>query len=212
MEPAMESARTRVYVVDDDPLLRKAIVRLLEQAERQAVTFDSAKAFLLAYPSLQTGCILMDLTMPGMNGFELQQRLIEKGCRWPVIVLTGHSDNANVVRAMAAGAMAFLEKPVRQAELYAAILKAEAYLAGSTDAFPDPELARRVSQLTRRETDVLSGVMEKKGNKEIAAELGIRETSVKGYRRKAMKKIGAKNTAELVMLTLRAGFKVRPRS
>lgn len=208
----MESARTRVYVVDDDSLLRKSIVRLLEQAERQARAFASAKAFLLAYPSLQPGCIVMDLTMPGMNGLELQQRLIETGCRWPVIVLTGHGENDNVVRAMAAGALAFLEKPVRQAELYGAILKAEAYFAGSTDAFPDPELAYRISQLTRRETDALSGVMEKKGNKEIAAELGIRETTVKGYRRKAMKKIGAKNTAELVMLTLRAGFKVKPRS
>lgn len=208
----MESARTRVYVVDDDPLLRKSIARLLEQAERQALTFDSAKAFLFAYPSLEPGCILMDLTMPGMNGLELQQRLIETGCRWPVIVLTGHADDDNVVRAMTAGAMAFLEKPVRRAELYGAILKAEAYLAGGADVFPDPELAHWVSQLTRRETDVLSGVMAKKGNKEIAAELGIRETSVKGYRRKAMKKIGAKNTAELVMLTLRAGFSVKPRS
>ena len=113
----MESARTRVYAVDDDSLLRKSIVRLLKQVERQALAFDSATAFLLAYPSLQPGCIVMDLTMPGMNGLELQQRLIEKGCRWPVIVLTGHGDNDNVERAMAAGALAFLEKPLRRARV-----------------------------------------------------------------------------------------------
>jgi two-component system response regulator FixJ len=207
----MSSPRTRVYVVDDDSLLRDALVRLLAQAHCQARTFDSGSAFLRAYPNLPAGCILMDLKMPGMTGLELQGRLVEAGCRWPVIVLTGHGDDINAERAIAAGAIAFLEKPARRLELYGAIVKAEAYLTGATDVIPDPELAYRASQMTRRERDTLTGVLEKKINKEIAAELGITESSVKSYRHNVMRKMGAKTTAELVMLALRAGFRLNSR-
>ncbi len=207
----MENTPTRVYVVDDDLLLQSNLVRLLEQAKFQTRTFDSGEAFLREYPRLAPGCIVMDLMMPGMDGLQLQRRLVSSGCRWPVIVLTGHGDDANAARAVSAGAVAFLEKPVRQVELCAAIMKAEAYLSGAAVVFPDPQLAHRISQLTRRETEALSGVLEKKSSKEIAAELGIAETTVKGYRRLAMKKIGAKNTAELVMLALRGGFGGKPK-
>ncbi|HEV7137449.1 MAG TPA: response regulator [Steroidobacteraceae bacterium] len=207
----MSSPRTRIYIVDDDSLLRDALVRLLAQAQCQARTFDSGGAFLRAYPNLPAGCIIMDLKMPGMSGLELQRRLLDAGCRWPVIVLTGHGDDTHAERAIAAGAIAFLEKPARRWELYGAIVKAEAYLAGATDAIPDPELAYRAAQLTRRERDTLSGVLEKKINKEIAAELGITESSVKSYRHNVMRKMGAKTTAELVMLALRAGFRVNSR-
>lgn len=208
----MSSALTRVYVVDDDVLLRNHLARLLEQAEYEARTFDSGDAFSRAYPQLPPGCIVTDLIMPGMNGLELQRWLIAAGCRWPMIVLTGHGDPVSAAHAVSAGAVAFLEKPVRQVELYAAVLKAEAYLGGATEAIPDPELAHRAAQLTPREQDALTGVMDKKSNKEIAAELGISESSVKGYRRQAKRKLGARNTAELVMLALRAGFMVRRRS
>lgn len=208
----MDSAPTRVYVVDDDSLLRNSLARLLEQAECQPQTFDSGAAFLVAYPDLSPGCIIMDLMMPDMTGLELQRRLVGAGCRWPMIVLTGHGDHANVSRAVTGGAIAFLEKPVRQVELYAVILRAEGYLAGAAEVFPDPELAQRLAQLSPRESQVLTGVLEKKISKEIAAELGLSESTVKGYRRKAMSKLGAKNTAELVMLALRGGFGPKPRS
>lgn len=207
----MSSPRTRVYVVDDDSLLRDALVELLAEARYQAQTFASGAAFLHDYPKLPAGCIIMDLKMPGMGGLELQRRLLDVGCRWPVIVLTGHGDDTNAERAIGAGAIAFLEKPPRGLELYGAIFRAEAYLAGATDVIPDPELAHRVAKLTRRERDALSGVLENKFNKEIAAELGISESSVKSYRHNAMRKMGAKTTAELVMLAIRAGFRARSR-
>lgn len=212
MELGRHSNATPVYVVDDDPLLRDSLVRLLEQAGYRARTFASGAAFLRTYATVPPGCIVMDLVMPGMDGFELQHRLVSAGCRWPVIVLTGQGGHADALRAMAAGAVAFLEKPVRSVELYAAVVRAEAHLTGTADAIPDPALAQRVKQLTPRERDVLAGVLDKKTNKEIAAELGITESSVKGYRRNAIHKMGAKNTAELVMLALRAGFPGTPRS
>jgi FixJ family two-component response regulator len=202
----------RVYVVDDDSLLRTNLVRLLEQAGYVVRTFASGKAFLAAYPKLLPGCIIMDLIMQGMSGLELQRRLISAGCKWPVIVLTGHGDRTSAQRAIESGAVAFLEKPVRRTELLAALLRGESYLIGATDTIPDPELAHRVARLTRREREVLGGILTSMINKEIAAEFGISESSVKGYRRKAMEKLGARTPAELVMLALRAGFVSKPRS
>jgi two-component system, LuxR family, response regulator FixJ len=202
----MSRPSTRVYVVDDDPLLRAGLVQLLEQSGYTAPTFASGEAFLSAYPKLPPGCIIVDIVMRGMTGLELQRRLLAAGCRWPVIVLTGHADRANAERAVEAGAASFLEKPVRRVELLAAILKGEGHLLGAREAIPDPELVRRVACLTPRERDVLRGVLEAKINKEMAAEFGISESAVKSYRRKAMKKLRARTPAELVMLALRAGF------
>jgi FixJ family two-component response regulator len=149
-----------VYVVDDDSLLRAGLVRLLEQAGYLAPTFASGAPFLNAYPKLLPGCIIMDIVMQGMSGLELQRRLITIGCTWPVIVLTGHGDRDSVERAIEAGAVAFLEKPVRRIELFAAVLRGESYLIGSGDAIPDPELAQRMARLTGRERDVLGGVLD----------------------------------------------------
>ncbi|HEY7889441.1 MAG TPA: response regulator [Steroidobacteraceae bacterium] len=202
----MSGPPTRVYVVDDDPLLRAAVEQLLEQSGYTAPTFGSAEAFLSARPKLPPGCIIVDIVMGGMNGLDLQRRLLALGCRWPVIILTGRADRANAERAVAAGAVSFLEKPVRRVELLAAILKGEGYLLGAREATPDPELIRRVAFLTPRERHVLRGVLEAKINKEMAAEFGITESAVKSYRRNAMKKLGARTPAELVMLALRAGF------
>lgn len=202
----MSRTPTKVYVVDDDPLLRPALVELLEQSGYAAPTFASGEAFLSALPKLSPGCIIVDIFMRGMSGLDMQRRLLASGCRWPVIVLTGHADRANAERAVAAGAVSFLEKPVRRVELLAAILKGEGYLIGARAATPDPELIRRLALLTPRERDVLRGVLAAKINKEMAAEFGITESAVKSYRRKAMKKLRARTPAELVMLALRAGF------
>src|SRR5690348_10052362 len=192
MRLGMSSSPARIYIVDDDPLLRDGLAHWLAQAGYQALGFDSGGAFLRAHPQLPAGCIIVDMVMPGMTGLDLHQRLAAAGCRWPVIVLTGHANRPDVTRAMEAGIVAFLEKPVREAELLAAVLKGQAHLMGRIEMVPDPELVHRVATLTARERQVLDLVLEKRLNKQIAGALGIAETTVKGYRRAVMRKLGAK--------------------
>lgn len=202
----MSRTPTRVYVVDDDSQLRANLVYVLQQAGYVVVTFASGELFLVAYPSLPPGCIILDVAMEGMDGVELQRRLLELGCRWPVIVLTGHADESVAKSTVHVGAVAFLTKPVRGLELMAAILKAESHLFGAADTVTDPEAIRRVARLTPRERDVLRGILEAMINKEMAAEFGISESTVKGYRRTVMAKMRARTPAELVMLAIRSGF------
>lgn len=208
----MSSSPARIYIVDDDPQLREGLAHWLAQAGYQALGFDSGSAFLNAHPQLPAGCIIVDMLMPGMTGLDLQQRLIAAGCRWPVIVLTGHANRPDVARAMEAGIVAFLEKPVREVELLAAVMKGQAHLLGRIEMVPDPDLAHRVASLTLRERQVLGLVLEKKLNKQIAGTLGIAETTVKGYRRAVMRKLGARKATELVVLAIRAGLYNAPRS
>lgn len=202
----MSDPPARIYVVDDDSQLRDGVAHWLTDAGFQAQTFPSGESLLAAYAQLLPGCIIMDMVMPNMNGLELQRKLLTAGCRWPVIMLTGHASRQMVASAMETGIVAFLEKPVREGELFAAVLKAQAHLLGRAEMIPDPELVQRVARLTGRERQVLGFVLQKKLNKQIGAILGIGETTVKGYRRALMKKLGAHNTTELVVLAIRAGL------
>lgn len=202
----MSSAPARIYVVDDEQPVRDGLAQWLMDAGFQARAFPSGDALLEAYPQLPPGCIVVDMLMPNMSGLELQRRLLAAGCRWPIIMLTGHASRPVVTRAMEAGVVAFLEKPVREAELLAAVLRGQAHLFGQAQMLPDPDLVHRLSRLTGREKQVLGYVLQKKLNKQIGAILGIGETTVKGYRRALMKKLGAHNTTELVVLAIRAGL------
>lgn len=202
----MSSPPARVYVVDDDIAARTSVEELLSQAGYAARAFPSGQSLLESYPDLLPGCIIADMIMSEMSGIELQRRLLNLGCRWPVIMLTGQASKPLVTRAMEAGILAFLEKPVRDAELLAAVIRGHAQLAGNTEIIPDPELLRRLSKLTRRQRQVLDYFLQKKRNKQIAAYLGVRETTVKGYRSEMMKKLGATNMLELVVLAIRAGI------
>ncbi|MGH8325305.1 MAG: response regulator transcription factor [Steroidobacteraceae bacterium] len=208
----MSSPPARVYVVDDDTAVRESVEEWLTRAGYAARGFSSGQDLLETYPDLLPGCIIADMLMPEMSGIELQRRLLDLGCRWPVIMLTGQANNPLVARAMEAGIVAFLEKPVRHAELLAAVIRAQAQLLGNAEIIPDPVLVQRLSKLTRRERQVLDYFLQKKLNKQIAAYLGIRETTVKGYRRTLMKKLGATNLMELVMLAMRAGLYTPPKS
>lgn len=202
----MSGPPARVYIVDDDPLLRDGVALWLTDAGYQTRAFPSGEALLVAYPQLPPGCIVVDMVMPTMSGLELQRRLVTAGCRWPVIILTGHASRPVVARAMEAGVVAFLEKPVREVELLAAVMRGQAHLLGKAEMIPDPDIVQRLARLTGRERQVLGFVLQKKLNKQIAAMLGIGETTVKGYRRALMKKLGAHNTTELVVLAIRAGL------
>jgi len=202
----MSGPPARVYLVDDDSQLRDGITQWLTEVGYQTRAFPSGESLLAAYPQLPPGCIIADMLMPSMSGLELQRRLLAAGCRWPMIILTGHASRPVVARAMEAGVVAFLEKPVREAELLAAVMRGQAHLLGKAEMIPDPDLVRRMTRLTNRERQVLGLVLQKKLNKQIAAILGIGETTVKGYRRALMKKLGAHNTTELVVLAIRAGL------
>jgi two-component system response regulator FixJ len=206
------SSPDRVYIVDDDPNQRDGITSWLTDAGYALRAFASGADILAVCSDLQPGCIIVDLMMPNINGLELHQRLIAAGCNWPVIMLTGNASRPAVEKAMAAGMVAFLEKPVRETELLAAVMRGHALLSGKAQMIPDPELVKQLSRLTGRERQVLGFVLKKKLNKQIAAILGIRETTVKGYRRGLMKKLGTHNTTELVVLAIRAGLYNPPKS
>ncbi len=207
----MSSPPDRVYVVDDDPDLADSVARLFTDAGFESQAFPSGASLLAVVRDLQPGCIVIDMSMPNMNGFELQKQLVAAGCRWPVIMLTGHASRPNVTQAMAAGIVAFLEKPVRAAELLAAVMRGHAHLNGKAEVIPDPVLVKRLARLTGREKQVLGYVLNKKLNKQIGAILGIGETTVKSYRRALMKKLGVHTSMELVVVAIRAGLHIPPK-
>lgn len=208
----MSSPAGRVYIVDDDESLRDGVTQWLSSAGYEAQPFSSGEEFLEARPTLLPGCIVADVVMPNMSGLDLQQRLLEVGCRWPLIILTGHAGRPAVIRAVESGVISFLEKPVRDIELLAAVMKGHAYLCGNAEMTPDLDLVHRLTRLTRRERQVLDFILQQKLNKQVGAILGIRETTVKGYRRSLMKKLGAHNITELVVMSVRAGLYNPPKS
>lgn len=187
-----------IHVVDDDDSLRGAMQRLLMAAGYRVRAYASAGEFLLDPPDEAPGCLLLDLHMPGPSGLDLQQALARHGIRLPVIFLTGHGDLATGVRAMKAGAVDFLTKPVEREPLLAAItraLEADAALRASRGA--DAQLQARFAQLTAREREVFELVVAGRLNKQIADALGIAERTVKAQRAQVMAKLGAANAAEL---------------
>ena len=208
----MSSPPARVYVVDDDTDQRDGIAQWLAEAGYEPKSFSSGAELLESHPRLPPGPIITDMLMPNMSGLELHQKLLTLGCRWPVIMLTGHASGQMVSRAMETGVIAFLEKPVRPIELLAAVIRGQAQLAGNTETFPDPRIVQRLTKLTRREREVLDYILQNKLNKQIGAILGIGETTIKGYRSALMKKLGVHNTLELVVLAMRAGLLVLPKS
>lgn len=187
-----------IHVVDDDESLRTALQRQLAAAGHHVRTYASAGEFLLAPPPDGPGCLLLDLSMPGPSGLELQDALGRHGVRLPVIFLTGHGDLAAGVRAMKAGAVDFLTKPVERETLLDAIGRAlETDAAQRASRSADIQLRARFAQLTPREREVFELVVAGLLNKQIADRLGIGERTVKAQRAQVMAKLDAANAAEL---------------
>lgn len=212
-EALMTTPQPEVFLVDDDASVRTALTRLLKSKGYTVRAFPSAHAFLESGAHLCPGCLLLDLHLPGVGGMELYERLREEGAPMPVIFLTGYGDIPTSVRAMKAGAMDFLPKPVPRPALLAAVevaLKAESRLR--EERVETDEIHRRLDTLTPREHDVLYWVLQGLLNKQIADELGITEKTVKVHRGRVMAKMGVAAVAQLVWMAARVGLDRKPRS
>jgi len=193
-----------VFLVDDEPGMLKALGRLL-LAEGFAVrAYPSAEEFLRAHQATEAGCLVLDIAMPGIDGLELQQRLTLNGSRMSIIFLTGHGDIPMSVRAIKAGAIDFLTKPVNDAQLLTAIRSALSKTEEKNKMIPGSAVLReRLDQLTRRERQVFDHVIAGKTNKRIANELFTGEQNIKVHRRRVMDKMCAGSLAELVRMAER---------
>ena len=192
------SVQPLIHVVDDDESLRTALMRLLVAAGFEVRGYASTGEFLLDPPQDRPGCVLLDVRLPGPSGLDLQAALQRQNISLPVIFLTGHADVASSVRAMKAGAVDFLEKPVRRDTLLDAIQRAlvrdGAQRLARSSAL---QLRARFAALTPREHQVFERIVTGKLNKQIADELEISERTVKTQRAQLMKKLGAESAAEL---------------
>jgi FixJ family two-component response regulator len=188
-----------VHVVDDDDSARTAVVRLLSAAGYIARGYASAGEFLMSVSDEAAGCLVLDVRMPGPSGLELQEALLRRHSTLPVIFLTGFGDIPMSVRAMKAGAVDFLTKPVERDALLRAVQSALEYDAGKRRSRERGRVLReKFDALTPRERDVFVRVVSGKLNKQIAADLGTAERTVKAHRAHVMEKLNVASVAELV--------------
>lgn len=197
-----------VFVIDDDASVRRGLARLLRAADWNVEAFATAAEFLQRPQFMGTGCVVLDIRMPGMSGPELHERMSREGCSLPIIFLTGHGDVPSGVRAMKQGAVDFLLKPVDDHVLLEAIRQAVSRHAAEREkAAQQGEIQARLARLSPRELEVMKHVIQGKINKRIAADLGIAEKTVKTHRGEVMEKMAAGSVAELVRLCEAAGIK-----
>ena len=201
----MSTSPTIVYVVDDDSNHGDGLENLFRASGLKSQSFRAGQAFLDAYPKLSPGCLFVDLFMPGMSSLQFMEKLRAAGCQWPVIIVTGPGSAPSAADAMRAGAFAFLEKPLRELEALATASRAQAYLNNEARLRFDEEIAKRIENLSRRERQVFDGVIHGLLNKQIAAQLGIGESTVKSARRALMERLQAGTHLELVVMALRGG-------
>ena len=196
-----------VFVIDDEASVRKSVARLLRSAGHRVETFGSAEEFLRRPHHDGSGCLILDVKMPGQSGLELQEALASAGYHLPVIFVSGRSDIPISVKAMKAGAVDFLTKPFQHTNLLKAV---DVCLAKDREARASRAevqvIQQRLETLTAREREVLSLVVAGLLNKQIASELGISEKTVKVHRGRVVEKMRSDSVAELVRLAEKAGI------
>ena len=198
-----------VFLVDDDARVLKALSRMLTAHGRDVRTFASAEQFLMEHDPEIPGCAVLDVAMPGLDGLELQRVLGQKGSRRPIIFISGQGDVPTSVNAMKAGAVDFLTKPLRDKHLLEAIARAEQTDAAARKARAElSSIQAKVETLTPREREVLSHVVAGRLNKQIAADLGTVEKTVKVHRGRMMEKLGVRTVADLVRLAEKIGVQI----
>ncbi len=202
----MSQLNNLIYLVDDDRRVLNALTRLLQSEGWLTAGFTSAGAFLEAHDPAIPGCLVLDLMMPEMSGLAVQAELKRLEQFRPVIFLSGRGEISACATAMKGGAVDFLTKPVEAPLLFAAVARAvERDIAGRAHAEQRRAISDRMTSLTQRERQVLSGVVEGLLNKQIANRLGIVEKTVKVHRAHAISKLGARSTAELVRMVYSLG-------
>ncbi len=196
-----------VFVIDDDSSLRTSLRRLINSAGWSVESYASAQEFFDHEPSESIGCVLLDLQMPGLDGLRAYEHMRELGFRMPVVFLTGHGDVPSSVAAMKQGAADFLQKPVDDEALLRSISSAvtNQLTIRNTNSLK-AAAEQKLSNLSRREREVLHGVLLGKLNKQIAGDLGIAEKTVKVHRGRVMSKTGARTVAGLVLMCADAGM------
>jgi FixJ family two-component response regulator len=206
----MSSDAPTVFVVDDDPSVRRSLDRLLRSAGFNVEVFASARAFLERKPVDQTGCVILDVQMPETTGPELHNQFLAKGLSLPVLFLTAHGDVPTSVTAMKNGALDFLLKPVDDKVLLEAVGQAVRRHAAERARERDRHLIEaRLASLSLREREVMEHVIRGRLNKQIAADLGIAEKTVKVHRGRLMEKMEVGSVAELVHLCESVGIEPR---
>ena len=206
MEP-----RALVHLVDDDEGVRKALSRLLRSHGLEVESFGDPAEFIRGLDRRPPSCILLDLQMPGLSGLDLQAELRARRIQTPLIFITGHGDVPSSVQAMKAGAFDFLAKPLDESDVMQAIQ--HALVADARHRALEAErleVQARHDQLTDREKQVLALVITGKLNKQIAADLGISEKTIKVHRARVMEKMKAASVADLVRLAERVGVRPQP--
>jgi two-component system, LuxR family, response regulator FixJ len=197
------SQEQTVFIVDDEPAVRKSLQWLIETLSVPVRTFASAASFLETYRSCESGCLILDLRMPGMGGLDLQQELIHRGFHLPVIVLTGYGDIPSAIRAMKNGAVEFLEKPVEDEHLLDLVRRAlELDSRNRRERSEHEAAAERIERLTPREREVLDFVVEGLSSKAIADRLQVSIKTIEAHRAHIMQKMGTESVAELVRIVV----------
>ena len=192
-----------VFLIDDDPAILKALGRLLRAAGYQTKAYQSAETFLNEHDASIPGCAVLDHAMPGLNGSDVQEALARQGIHRPVIFLTGRGTIAESVKAMRAGAVDYLTKPVDKVELLSAIRSAEERDKTQRDVDARSAIVRqKLAKLTPRERETLKLVTKGLLNKQIASVMGVTEKTIKVHRMRVFKKMGARSLAELVRMTV----------
>src|SRR5262245_19596713 len=192
------------FLVDDDPGVLKALSRIVRTAGYETVSYSSAQAFLREHDPSTPGCAILDLTVPELDGLMLQEQLAKAGSERPIIFLSGHADIPASVQAMKAGAIDFLVKPVNRDKLLSAIEQAKDRDDKARQARSERQsIEAKLATLTQREREVLAHVIKGWLNKQIAAELGTVEKTIKVHRGRMMAKLAVHSVAELVRLTER---------
>jgi FixJ family two-component response regulator len=206
--PEPQQSNAVIAIVDDDPSVRKGLERLIRSLGWRAETFASAQEFLDRSRTEAPSCLVLDLQLPGLSGLDLQKRMSDAGLEIPIVFLTGHGNIPASVKAMKAGAVEFLTKPVDEQDLLGAIQEAIERDRRTREEHADKrELKRRYESLTAREQEVMAQVISGLLNKQIAGELKITEDTVKFHRGNIMRKMEAGSLADLVRMAENLGIR-----